>query len=113
MQSLSEVPMQHEAAAFHLRIDLVLATLSEKEREVLTRFYVHEQSADHICKEMGLSADEFRLLKSRAKARFWKGRSPRSKQRRYQDFNPTRTRRDGTLEMGEILPIVARAIAVF
>jgi RNA polymerase sigma-70 factor, ECF subfamily len=36
----------------------------------LTRFYVDEQSQDLICSEMGLTETQFRLLKSRAKARF-------------------------------------------
>ena len=47
----------------------ILNSMREREREVLTRFYVHEQSADQICREMELSETQFRLLKSRAKAR--------------------------------------------
>ncbi len=48
----------------------VLRSLSEKDREILTRFYLHEQSQEQICQEMSLSETQFRLLKSRAKARF-------------------------------------------
>ena len=48
----------------------VLAELSERDREILTRFYIREQPQDLICEEMGLSETQFRLLKSRAKARF-------------------------------------------
>lgn len=48
----------------------VLRSLSEKDREILTRFYLYEQSQDQICEEMSLSETQFRLLKSRAKARF-------------------------------------------
>jgi RNA polymerase sigma-70 factor, ECF subfamily len=62
-----------EAAIFRQRIGLirqVLADLSERDREILTRFYIHEQSQDKICLEMGLTETQFRLLKSRAKARF-------------------------------------------
>ena len=62
-----------EAAIFRQRIGLirqVLGELAERDREILTRFYVDEQGQDQICLEMGLSETQFRLLKSRAKARF-------------------------------------------
>jgi RNA polymerase sigma-70 factor, ECF subfamily len=62
-----------EAAIFRQRIGLirqVLGELSERDREILTRFYIDEQSQDQICSEMGLTETQFRLLKSRAKARF-------------------------------------------
>ena len=48
----------------------VLRGLSAKDREILTRFYLHEQPQEQICEEMALSETQFRLLKSRAKARF-------------------------------------------
>lgn len=48
----------------------VLRGLSGRDREILTRFYLREQSQDQICREMDLSDTQFRLLKSRAKARF-------------------------------------------
>jgi RNA polymerase sigma factor (sigma-70 family) len=48
----------------------VLAKLSERDREILTRFYLHEQTQQQICDEMELTDTQFRLLKSRAKARF-------------------------------------------
>ena len=47
-----------------------LSSLSEKDREILTRFYLKEQSQERICREMELSETQFRLLKSRAKAKF-------------------------------------------
>lgn len=50
----------------------VLLGLSSRDREVLTRFYLLEQTKQEICLEMGLSENQFRLLKSRAKARFAK-----------------------------------------
>jgi RNA polymerase sigma-70 factor (ECF subfamily) len=62
-----------EAAIFRQRVDLighVLGELAEKDREILTRFYLHEQSQEEICSEMALTETQFRLLKSRAKARF-------------------------------------------
>ncbi len=48
----------------------VLAELSDRDRQILTRFYVDEQPALQICEEMGLTMTQFRLLKSRAKNRF-------------------------------------------
>jgi RNA polymerase sigma-70 factor (ECF subfamily) len=46
--------------------------VSIREREILRRFYLLEQSQEQICSEMELSYNQFRLLKSRAKARFGK-----------------------------------------
>ena len=48
----------------------VLNSLSKKDREVLTRFYLNEQSQEQICSEMNLTHTQCRLLKSRAKQRF-------------------------------------------
>jgi RNA polymerase sigma-70 factor (ECF subfamily) len=62
-----------ERAVFRQRTDLiqqVLGELSDRDREILTRFYLYEQSQDQICSEMALTETQFRLLKSRAKARF-------------------------------------------
>jgi RNA polymerase sigma-70 factor (ECF subfamily) len=62
-----------ENAIFRQNTELihrVLSELSERDREILTRFYLHEQGQDQICSEMALTETQFRLLKSRAKARF-------------------------------------------
>lgn len=48
----------------------VLRSISPRDREILTRFYLYEQTQEQICEEMGLTETQFRLLKSRAKARF-------------------------------------------
>ncbi len=48
----------------------VLNTLPRRDREVLVRFYLQEQTPSQICREMSLTATQFRLTKSRAKARF-------------------------------------------
>ena len=48
----------------------ILRQLSDRDREILTRFYLHEQTQEEICTDMGLTETQFRLLKSRAKARF-------------------------------------------
>jgi len=62
-----------ESAIFRERAELiqrVLGELTDRDREILTRFYLSEQSQDQICTEMCLTETQFRLLKSRAKARF-------------------------------------------
>jgi RNA polymerase sigma-70 factor (ECF subfamily) len=48
----------------------VLVQMPERQREVLQRFYVHEQTPEQICQEMSLTETQFRLMKSRAKAAF-------------------------------------------
>lgn len=48
----------------------VLKTISKRDREILTRFYLEEQTQEQICAEMSLTETQFRLLKSRAKAKF-------------------------------------------
>ncbi len=48
----------------------VLESLSQRDREILVRFYLREETQDQICREMELTETQFRLLKSRAKARF-------------------------------------------
>jgi RNA polymerase sigma-70 factor (ECF subfamily) len=62
-----------QVAIFRQRTDLIKQVLSElppRDREILTRFYLREQDQDRICSEMALTETQFRLLKSRAKARF-------------------------------------------
>lgn len=48
----------------------VLHSIGKRDREVLTRFYLKEQPATQICRELNLTETQFRLIKSRAKARF-------------------------------------------
>lgn len=48
----------------------VLRSISRRDREILTRFYLLGHSQEKICAEMNLTETQFRLLKSRAKARF-------------------------------------------
>ncbi|MGA8029339.1 MAG: sigma-70 family RNA polymerase sigma factor [Bryobacteraceae bacterium] len=47
-----------------------LGALSQRDRDILVRFYLREQTQEQICREMSLSETQFRLLKSRAKAKF-------------------------------------------
>ncbi|MGA2038196.1 MAG: sigma-70 family RNA polymerase sigma factor [Bryobacteraceae bacterium] len=48
----------------------ILNSIARRDREVLIRFYLDEQPAEQICHEMDLTETQFRLIKSRAKARF-------------------------------------------
>ena len=47
----------------------LLQSMSEREREILTRFYIREQTKEQICSELKLTDTQFRLAKSRAKQR--------------------------------------------
>jgi len=47
-----------------------LQALSQRDRDILVRFYLKEQTQEQICQEMSLTETQFRLLKSRAKAKF-------------------------------------------
>ena len=46
-----------------------LQRLGSRDREILIRFYYLEEEAEEICKEMKLTATQFRLFKSRAIAK--------------------------------------------
>jgi RNA polymerase sigma factor (sigma-70 family) len=59
--------IQQENTQVALRI---LNSIAKRDREVLVRFYLNEQPAEQICREMDLTETQFRLIKSRAKARF-------------------------------------------
>jgi len=48
----------------------ILNTLYKRDREVLIRFYLRGQSAEAICRDLRLTLNQFRRVKSRAKARF-------------------------------------------
>jgi RNA polymerase sigma-70 factor, ECF subfamily len=48
----------------------ILRSLPERDRQVLERFYLKEQSPEQIQTELKLTATQFRLIKSRSKARF-------------------------------------------
>jgi RNA polymerase sigma-70 factor (ECF subfamily) len=48
----------------------VLRSMSSRDRDILMRFYLQEQTQEQICADMNLTETQFRLLKSRAKARF-------------------------------------------
>ena len=47
-----------------------LQVLSQRNRDILERFYLEEQRPEQICEEMDLTETQFRLLKSRAKSKF-------------------------------------------
>jgi hypothetical protein len=51
-------------------VRLTLARLSKREAEILSRFYLLEQTGVQIRSEMALTHTQYRLLKWRSKARF-------------------------------------------
>lgn len=50
--------------------DRVLRSLRSRDREILIRFYLKEQSVEDICREMCLTTTQFRNTKNRAKDKF-------------------------------------------
>jgi len=64
-------PEQHVISAERVAImKELLEQVEERDRELLVRFYIHEDSVEDICADLNLSCNQFRLLKSRAKVRF-------------------------------------------
>jgi RNA polymerase sigma-70 factor, ECF subfamily len=59
------IPLEDLASA-----DGALRSLPSRHREILTRFYCQEQPAEKICREMGVTMTQFRIIKSRAKRKF-------------------------------------------
>lgn len=51
-------------------VKTALASLSNRDREILERFYLREQTPEEICAQMNITMTQFRLQKSRAKAKF-------------------------------------------
>jgi RNA polymerase sigma factor (sigma-70 family) len=71
VSDLHETPEEQVILSQRAEImDFVLRSLAPRDREILTRFYLQEQSQEEICAEMNITDTQFRLLKSRAKARF-------------------------------------------
>lgn len=64
--SADETAIQREIISVARR---VLNAMSARDRAVIVRFYLEEQSASRICEELNLSESQFRNIKHRAKAR--------------------------------------------
>jgi RNA polymerase sigma factor (sigma-70 family) len=65
-------PSPEQQAATQQKVEIMrqaLGKMNARDREVLTRFYLHEQPPEHIQKIMHLTPTQFNLLKSRAKTR--------------------------------------------
>jgi RNA polymerase sigma factor (sigma-70 family) len=61
--------IQNQKKALMMKL---LQEIAPRDREMLTRFYLHGQTPSEICREMGLTETQYRLCKSRAKVRFRK-----------------------------------------
>lgn len=60
-----------EVAIIRQRAEIMEVVLSEmpfKQREILQRYYLREESSEQICLDMSLTETQFRLAKSRAKS---------------------------------------------
>jgi RNA polymerase sigma-70 factor (ECF subfamily) len=57
-------------------VQRVLGSLSQRDQELLRRFYLNEEPPKQICEEMGLTLTEFRLIKSRVAAKLALDRAP-------------------------------------
>ena len=49
-------------------MEVVLSEMPFRQREILQRYYLREESAERICLDMSLTETQFRLAKSRAKS---------------------------------------------
>ena len=72
--NVTDANVNLEQAAYHkqkIRIAReILRNMSARDRDVLLRFYLKEESKEQICREMKLTPTQFRLLKSKAKSIF-------------------------------------------
>ncbi len=85
-------------------MERVMRAMSLREREILTRFYLLEQAAESICKDMRISMTQFRLMKSRAKGRLGAlGR--RSLRQSLENLNESTSHEDATNESTSKAPV--------
>ena len=94
-----------EALAFRKRIELmkqVLKELGARDREILSRFYLQEQSQEQICAEMSLTEIQFRLLLTGVKSRFASLREA---------ISSGQTRNgQASIDLNILVPVVAHAV---
>jgi RNA polymerase sigma-70 factor (ECF subfamily) len=67
-------PQPQAASTAHLveirnAIDAAMSQLNDRDRKVLMDFYLKERSKDEICREMGITDAQFRVIIFRAKDR--------------------------------------------
>lgn len=75
-ESNSKPPTPYDEIVKQEHLDAVRQILQElkhpRDREVLDRFYLQEQSKDQVCEEMGMNRDQLNRVLSRARERFKK-----------------------------------------
>jgi RNA polymerase sigma-70 factor, ECF subfamily len=86
--SAETITIRQEAKDLVVRL---LKVLPPRDRTVLVRFYVDEHPPEEICSDLNLSATQFRLVKSRAKARLTALMLRRVEQRRAPALFPNTT----------------------
>ena len=50
-------------------VHFMLGRLRDRDRQVIERFYFEDESPEEICRALNLTENQYRLIKSRAKAR--------------------------------------------
>jgi RNA polymerase sigma factor (sigma-70 family) len=71
-EAAQAIPPEAEALELRDAIAAAMRELSERDRRVLTAFFVEDRTAESICAETGMSLNQFRVCLCRAKARFRK-----------------------------------------
>jgi RNA polymerase sigma factor (sigma-70 family) len=64
------VPPEAQVLEMREIISVTLAELSNRDRELLTAFYLAERSKEEICQSLGMTDTQFRVALFRAKDRF-------------------------------------------
>jgi RNA polymerase sigma-70 factor, ECF subfamily len=74
LEGISNMSLDPETAAITKNEEAiamrVLQSLPKRHCELLIRFYLREEAPEDICRSLKLTDTQFRLIKSRAKARF-------------------------------------------
>ena len=74
--NVADARVDLEQSAYHRQrreiVSEILDNMKDRDRDLLHRFYMQEQSKEQICREMQLTPTQFRLFKSKAKSRFAK-----------------------------------------
>ena len=106
--AVSQPPASSLADQRKWLLDRALNGLSARNREVLARFYLQEQTQEQICAEMGLTDTQFRRLKSQALLELARNR-PAGRIAVTQAAPVERS----AIGIDQVIPIVAHAVAVF
>ena len=106
--AVSQPPASFLANQRKWLLDTALNGLGARNREVLVRFYLQEQTQEQICAEMGITETQFGRLKSEAQRELSRKRA-RGRAAASQAAPTERS----VVDIDRVIPIVAHAVAVF